>query len=117
MGHSFWLHHGRHTLKTQGQFPQAVMRADHDPSDHSCMMDYTSEDDAAHPHRAAAQYTPHFCGKCNLKLRGWQVSDPGLPMDAPRIVAAAWEAANEHPERRQDGRRHRGRPRRHHGED
>ncbi len=93
MGHCFWLNHGRHTLQSLVNFPQSEMAKDHDPSDHNCIMDYTKEDDAAHPHRAAATYRPKFCGKCNLKLRGWDVVNVALPMDLPRVVACEWDLA------------------------
>jgi hypothetical protein len=97
LAHCLWLNHGRHTIRNPGQHPQAEMVTEHDPSDHSCVMDYTKDDDAAHPHRHVDRYAPHFCGKCNLKLRGWHVLAVGagteLPMDAPRIVAAEWGQA------------------------
>jgi hypothetical protein len=96
MGHCLWLHHGRLTLRNHVAHPQAEMYSEHDPADLSCVMDYTKDDDDAHPHRHADRYAPHFCGKCNLKLRGWHVLPVGagneLPMDGARIVAAEWGA-------------------------
>ena len=43
---------------------------DHDKADHNCVMSYSSNKLA---HQRAEAYTPKFCGKCNLKLRGWTV--------------------------------------------
>ncbi|MEM7155198.1 MAG: hypothetical protein AAF799_20285 [Myxococcota bacterium] len=47
---------------------------DHDTADHNCVMSYSSNNPA---HQRPAVYSPMFCGKCNLKLRGWKV-DQGL---------------------------------------
>lgn len=94
LGHCLWLNHGHHTIRSPNLHPQAEMVSEHDPSDHSCMMEYTKDDDVAYPHRHVDRFAPHFCGKCNLKLRGWHVQAVGagteLPMLAPRIVAAEW---------------------------
>jgi hypothetical protein len=52
---------------------------DHDHADDNCHMSYSTE---KHPegtivgdgaHYALGRYAPHFCGKCNLKLRGWDL--------------------------------------------
>ena len=43
---------------------------DHDLADHNCVMSYSSNNPA---HQRADVYSPMFCGKCNLKLRGWSV--------------------------------------------
>lgn len=94
LGHCLWLNHGHHTIQNANQQPQISMLSEHDPSDHSCMMEYTNNDDVVHPHRHVDRYQPHFCGKCNLKLRGWHVLAVGagteLPMNDPRIVAVEW---------------------------
>ncbi len=67
---------------------------DHDHADDNCQMSYAMEvgnprgivSDA--PHYAVGKYTPHFCGKCNLKLRGWNIraktggrNERGWPLD------------------------------------
>jgi hypothetical protein len=68
MGHNFFLQHWENA---GGSTP-----AEHDTSDHNCSMSYSG---GAPPHQAAGVFTPHFCGKCNLKLRGWDIDAPGLP--------------------------------------
>ncbi len=67
MGHNLFLHHWEHA---GGMSP-----AEHDQSDHNCIMSYSSGTDF----QAQGVYTPHFCGKCNLKLRGWDVEAAGIP--------------------------------------
>jgi hypothetical protein len=73
MGHNFWLKHWEHA---GGSRPQ-----DHDKVDHNCSMSYSSSS-CAHAHHRPGSYTPHFCGKCNLKLRGWDIDQPGIPADS-----------------------------------
>jgi LysM repeat protein len=68
MGHNFWLHHFENA---GGSRP-----AEHDTNDHNCIMSYSG---SAFPHQAPGTFTPHFCGKCNLKLRGWDVDGGALP--------------------------------------
>lgn len=43
---------------------------DHDLADHNCVMSYSGTE---RPHQRANVYSPMFCGKCNLKIRGWKV--------------------------------------------
>ena len=69
MGHNFYLLHwensGEANLKN------------HDLSDHNCTMSYSDPDFAKVGHRKHQEpgvYKPHFCGKCNLALRGWDVT-------------------------------------------
>ena len=33
-------------------------------------------------HYQPGRYKPHFCGKCNLKLRGWDITGTGMPEDS-----------------------------------
>lgn len=68
MGHNLWLHHWEHA---GGSKP-----AEHDTNDHNCVMSYSS---SSVPHQKPGIYTPHFCGKCNLKIRGWDVDGGALP--------------------------------------
>jgi uncharacterized repeat protein (TIGR01451 family) len=76
MGHNFFL---KHWENAPGQTP-----ADHDLADHNCMMSYTGPGAAErYPHQAPGVYQPHFCGKCNLKLRGWDVTHVDMPPAAP----------------------------------
>jgi hypothetical protein len=70
MGHNFWLEHWENT---GGGTP-----ADHDSKDHNCTMSYSSSG-GPFPHQAPGKYSPHFCGKCILKLRGWNIDAAGLP--------------------------------------
>ena len=54
---------------------------DHDLNDHNCIMCY--------PHGIASRpgltwndgdaTQPRFCGKCNIKVRGWDIRQPGMP--------------------------------------
>jgi LysM repeat protein len=67
MGHNFWLQHWENA---------GPVFADHDNNDHNCSMAYSG---SLYPHQAPGSYTPHFCGKCNLKLRGWDVNAGGIP--------------------------------------
>ncbi|MCP3869538.1 MAG: hypothetical protein GY703_15860 [Gammaproteobacteria bacterium] len=73
MGHNFWLKHWEHAGGSRA--------ADHDQSDRNCLMSYSSRN-CAHLHHRPGTYTPHFCGQCNLKLRGWDVDDPGIPANS-----------------------------------
>lgn len=65
MAHAFWLQHWENA---PGKKP-----LEHDKKDHNCMMSYISAN-PPYPHQGYGVYTPHFCGKCNLKLRGWKVT-------------------------------------------
>jgi len=72
MGHNFWLLHWENTGESNG--------SNHDRKDHDCVMSYS--DGTAFPHQTPGVYTPHFCGKCNLKLRGWDITHKGIPKDS-----------------------------------
>ncbi len=69
IGHCFWL---RHHENTSDKTPAT---GDHHPYDHNCIMSYTS-DRSEYFHQRPFSYTPHFCGLCNLKLRGWNFFAP-----------------------------------------
>ncbi|WP_426754841.1 hypothetical protein [Myxococcus sp. Y35] len=78
VGHCFWL--------THHEASSGVVREHHDAFDHNCMMSYPDWDGVRpqYPHQAPDRYDPHFCGKCNLKLRGWNIThDDILALDAP----------------------------------
>jgi hypothetical protein len=62
IGHCLWLRHWENSNRSFGK--------DHDSSDHSCIMSYPIVGDKFF---GPDVYDPHFCGKCNLKLRGWDV--------------------------------------------
>ncbi len=66
LGHCFWLRHYEIPMGSKSV-------SDHDLLDHNCIMSYTNEKSKNYPHHSAEKYTPHFCGMCNLKLRGWDV--------------------------------------------
>ncbi len=77
VGHCFWLTHHEASM--------GVVRQHHDQYDHNCMMSYPDWDGVRpqYPHQAAHTYDPHFCGKCNLKLRGWNITHADiLALDA-----------------------------------
>ncbi|WAM25415.1 hypothetical protein [Myxococcus sp. NMCA1] len=81
VGHCFWLTHHE---ASSGVVPQH-----HDPLDHNCMMSYPDWEQKRpqYPHHAPARFDPHFCGKCNLKLRGWDIThDDILALDPPAPV-------------------------------
>lgn len=66
-------------LKHYKNAPDHV-QADHDQSDDNCVMSYirTPQEISGRVwgnagHYADGQYEPEFCGKCNLKLRGWNI--------------------------------------------
>lgn len=65
IGHLFWLNHAEHAGDKNPKF--------HDLSDHNCLMSYGKEN-CQHSHHKPTTFTPHFCGKCNLRLRGWLVT-------------------------------------------
>jgi hypothetical protein len=74
MGHNGWLYHFENA---GGSTP-----AEHDQNDHNCLMSY-SDPKGKLTHQAVGTFTPHFCGKCNLKLRGWDVTKKGMPAKSP----------------------------------
>ena len=71
MGHCLWLVHYE---DAGGRDPK-----DHDQSDHCCMMSYPNDSSSAPEYKHTANYDPHFCGKCNLKIRGWNVRAACIP--------------------------------------
>ncbi|WNG42365.1 hypothetical protein F0U61_38165 [Archangium violaceum] len=78
VGHCFWLTHHEASM--------GVVRQHHDQFDHNCMMSYPDWDGKRpqYPHHAPDRFDPHFCGKCNLKLRGWNIThDDILAIDEP----------------------------------
>ncbi len=70
MGHCFWLHHWEHAPGSTAD--------DHDQQDHNCTMSYPAAA-CPHPNHRTGVYTPHFCGKCNLRLRGWNIAHVDSP--------------------------------------
>lgn len=83
-GHCFWLRHHQNAPDSDKSVP------DHDQYDHNCIMSYTRElPPSDQAHQTAALYSPHFCGKCNLKLRGWNILHADiLALDAPAVPDA-----------------------------
>ncbi len=71
MAHCLWLRHSERA-------GEPVLE-DHDRDDHYCMMSYPDPSNTAPAHLQQATFDPHFCGKCNLKLRGWNVRANGVP--------------------------------------
>jgi len=69
-GHSYWL---QHFENAPGSAP-----AEHDTDDHNCTMTYP-DPATGFPNQQTGAFRSHFCGKCNLKLRGWDVTAAGLP--------------------------------------
>lgn len=72
IGHALWLKHYRHAEKEN--------LTDHDVNDHNCIMSHMSNN-CDHPHHRAGKSEGHFCGKCNLGLRGWDTAK--LPLGSP----------------------------------
>ncbi|MCC7541441.1 MAG: hypothetical protein IT379_34810 [Deltaproteobacteria bacterium] len=72
MGHNCFLQHwenagGKHD-------------ASHDKKDHNCLLAYPEGSaPTVHLHQKTGSFTPHFCGKCNLKIRGWDNEAAGFP--------------------------------------
>lgn len=66
LGHSLFLYHWKNTGENNTQ--------DHDNDDDYCVMMYPGTGEAA-------KIDPDFCGKCLLKLRGW--NEKALPATAP----------------------------------
>lgn len=82
-GHCFWLRHHENAGRTNAP-------DDHDPLDHGCMMSYTVGDDdkkidSKLEHQRESKYKPRFCGKCNLKLRGWDIAHADFPKAQKRV--------------------------------
>jgi hypothetical protein len=71
MGHNFYLLHWENTGEANWSH--------HDLSDHNCTMSYSSSIKGKPAHQKPGTYTPHFCGKCNMKLRGWKITSGLMP--------------------------------------
>jgi hypothetical protein len=81
-GHNFWLRHYENIPKDDKGNLETQNKTDHDQADHNCIMSYTSNNVGVPAHQAPGIYAPHFCGKCNLKLRGWDGHHKDLPKDS-----------------------------------
>lgn len=66
-GHHNFLYHHENAGDTNPRH--------HDLSDHNCMMSYPGGIAPA----ISSQSNPLFCGKCNLRLRGWQITSKNVP--------------------------------------
>jgi hypothetical protein len=75
MAHCRYLQHWEAGLMGGGK-PQ-----DHDQNDHNCIMSYAEEITSRHglSWSKTSLDEPRFCGKCILKLRGWDVRANGMP--------------------------------------
>jgi len=74
IAHCFWLRHAK-------QVGDKVLAPDHDDADEYCMMrypDWKQQDEMHHLHEKS--FRPRFCGRCNLKLRGWKVLAKDMPV-------------------------------------
>jgi hypothetical protein len=72
LGHHFFLLH--HENANDSPRPR-----DHDTNDHNCLMSYSQSPPSTPAFQAQKIFSPHFCGKCNLALRGWDHSNALLP--------------------------------------
>jgi hypothetical protein len=75
IGHAFWLNHWQHA--------DDAHPAEHDNANDNCIMSNLSED-CSRAHHALGKSQAHFCGKCNLKLRGWDIQ--ALPESSTGLV-------------------------------
>ncbi len=100
IGHCMFLQHWKNA-------PTAVA-ANHDQADDNCMMSYPvyykmadcneaeraaflqmqylGSEHSTKAHYCYDKFKPHFCGKCNLQIRGWKL-DGGEPARAPARAA------------------------------
>jgi hypothetical protein len=79
VGHCFWLTHHENA--------RGEVKQHHDLYDHNCMMSYPHWGRRAptYAHQVPRLYDPTFCGKCNLKLRGWDITHADiLALDPPK---------------------------------
>jgi hypothetical protein len=96
LSHCMVIKHGKNAPST--------VTEDHDLDDDNCVMSYPlptkkadfvadvarSQIEKSHggalvspkDHYCIDAFKPHFCGKCNLKLRGWNIRAPGTPARA-----------------------------------
>ena len=79
IGHNFYLSHWEVPAADAYRRP-----IDHDQNDHNCMMSYawnlTGRADGVNAN--GQLFDGRFCGKCNLKLRGWDLNGAGLPANS-----------------------------------
>ena len=75
MGHNLFLQHHENIPGVAG----SATPTQHDLADRNCLMSYSSNASTAPAHQKEGVYTPHLCGKCNLKLRGWDVPAASMP--------------------------------------
>jgi hypothetical protein len=78
MAHCRYLRHWE-VIIGGGSKPQ-----EHDQNDHNCIMSYAEfipSRPNLHWHKRNSE-EPRFCGKCVLKLRGWDVRDNALPVQS-----------------------------------
>jgi hypothetical protein len=73
VGHCFFLSHYENVFR-------CTTTDQHDQADHNCFMSYPLTNPPVHRHQTFADYNPRYCGKCNLKLRGWKIDE--LPRDS-----------------------------------
>ncbi|MFZ6181658.1 hypothetical protein [Nannocystis pusilla] len=97
MAHCLFLRHWQNAQDTiDADFSNPD---DHDRADANCIMSYAAWDyaskfegrDPCDSHFKTTRYRPNFCGKCNLKLRGWDVHAGAMPASsaALRLVEPA----------------------------
>jgi len=71
MGHNLYLKHWENASDTHPD--------QHDQSDHNCIMSYSSNS-GPFDFQKEGVYTPHLCGRCALKVRGWKIAAAdGMP--------------------------------------
>lgn len=79
LSHCMFLRHWQTThevIKDGFSYPD-----EHDRADANCIMSYSAWEQSIHEgprapcdtHFRVDRYRPHFCGKCNLALRGWNL--------------------------------------------
>lgn len=75
IGHNMYLSHWQVPAADPYRRP-----IDHDQSDNNCMMSYAWHL-AGRPavNADGMKFHGRFCGKCNLKLRGWHIGGAGMP--------------------------------------
>ncbi|MEK7406565.1 MAG: carboxypeptidase-like regulatory domain-containing protein [Acidobacteriota bacterium] len=93
MGHNLYLLHWENTGESNF--------ANHDRNDHNCTMSYSdfSFKKAKHfKHHEPGVYAPHFCGKCNLAVRGWDITIAGMKSKSKKDLEAEHATGERHPE-------------------
>ncbi len=79
LAHCFWLMHHENA--------GGEIAPHHDQFDHNCMMSYPywGNGEPKYAHHKPDRYDPTFCAKCNLKLRGWNITHRDiLTLDKPK---------------------------------